>query len=89
MNKTVLLDLINLILMPSVAEAPEGIVPILFLDSYHAHMMKSAVARIQALGVDAFHILGGCTGLSYQPVAVGFNYPLQSHIRCTASGRIG
>ena len=62
MDKTVMLDWIDLILVPYVAEAPAGIVPVLFLDSYHAHMMKSVVARIQALGgVDVFHIPGGCT----------------------------
>ncbi len=80
MDETVMLDWIDLILVPYVAEAPAGIVPVLFLDSYCAHMMKSVVARIQALGVDVFHIPGGCTGLC-QPVDVGFNKPLKTQMR--------
>lgn len=80
MDETVMLDWIDLILEPYVAQAPEGIVPVLFLDSYRAHMMKSVVTRIQALGVEVFHIPGGCTGLC-QPVDVGFNKPLKSRIR--------
>lgn len=80
MDETVMLDWIDLILAPYVAEAPAGIVPVLFLDSYRAHMMKSVVARVQALGVDVFHIPGGCTGLC-QPVDVGFNKPLKTRMR--------
>ncbi len=57
------------------AEAPAGIVPGLILDLYHTHIrMKSVVARDQALGVDVYHIPGGCTGLC-QPVDVVFNKP--------------
>lgn len=44
-----MLDWIDLVLEPYIAQAPEGIVPVLFLDSYRAHMMKSVVTRIQAL----------------------------------------
>ena len=78
MDETVMLDWIYLILLaPYVAEAPVGIVPVLFLDSYRAHMMKAVVACIQALGVDVFHIPAGFTGLC-QPVDVGFNKPLKS-----------
>ncbi len=75
MDKTVMLDWIDLILGHYVAEAPTGIVPVLFLDSYRVHMMKSVVALVQALGVDVYHIPGGYTGLC-QPVDDGFNKPL-------------
>jgi hypothetical protein len=40
MDETVMLDWVDLILVLYVAEAPEGIVPVLFLDSYRAHVMK-------------------------------------------------
>ena len=43
-------------------------------------MMKQVVNRIQDLGVDVFHIPGGCTGLC-QPVDVGFNKPLKTRMR--------
>ncbi len=56
MDKTIMLDWIDLILAPYVAEAPAGIVPVLFLDAYRAHMMTSVVAGVQALGVDVIEI---------------------------------
>ena len=59
MDETVMIDWIDLILAPYVAAAPDGIVPVMFLDSYQAHMMQSVVTRIQALGVDVFHIPAG------------------------------
>ncbi len=47
------------ILAPHVTTAPAGIVPLLALDSYRCHMMKSVVNRIQALGMEVKHITGG------------------------------
>ena len=41
---------------------PEGVQPVLLLDSYRCHMMASVVSRIEAMGVDVIHIPGGCTG---------------------------
>jgi hypothetical protein len=69
MDEQVMLRWVAEVLAPYVEEAPEGIVPVMFLDSYRAHMMASVVERIQALGIDVFHIPGGCTGLC-QPVDV-------------------
>jgi hypothetical protein len=80
MDEEVMLKWVTETLAPYVAQAPEGIVPVLFLDSYRAHMMASVVERIQALGVDVFHIPGGCTGLC-QPVDVGFNKQFKSLMR--------
>ena len=54
MDETVMHDWIDSILKPYMAEAPEGIVPILFLDSYHAHMMSMVFTHIQVLGVVFF-----------------------------------
>ena len=71
---------IDVVLEPYIQSAPEGIVPVLFLDSYRAHMMKRIVSRIHDLGVDVFHIPRGCTVLC-QLVDVGFNKPLKTRIR--------
>lgn len=72
---------IDLVLKPYVATAPDGIVPILFLDSYRwRHMMASIVEKIEELGVEVVHIPGGCTGLC-QPVDVGINKPFKTRVR--------
>ena len=67
-------------LKPYVEAAPEGIIPILFLDSYRCHMMSSVVNSIQALGVEVEHIPGGCTYLC-QPVDVGINKPFKKRLQ--------
>jgi len=46
------------ILAPYVATAPEGIVPILFLDAFSVHLIESVVSRIQELGVEVVPIPG-------------------------------
>ena len=51
---------------------PEGVQPVLLLDSYQRHMMALVVSRIKAMGVHVIHIAGGCTGLT-QPLDVGIN----------------
>ena len=71
---------IDLVLKPYVATAPDGIVPILFLDSYRCHMMASIVGKIEDLGVEVVHIPGGCTGLC-QPVDIGINKPFKTRVR--------
>ena len=60
-------------------DAPDG-VPLVFLDSYHCHIMGSVVMAIQNLGVEVEHIPGGCTYLC-QPVDVGVNKPFKKLIR--------
>ena len=59
---------------------PEGIQPVIFLDSYRCHMMASVVSRIEAMGVDVIHIPGGCTGLT-QPLDVGINRSFKARCR--------
>ncbi|KAI2495445.1 hypothetical protein MHU86_19077 [Fragilaria crotonensis] len=71
---------IERILKPYVDQAPPGIVPLLLLDSYRCHMMKSTVNAIEDLGVEVEHIPGGCTSLC-QPVDVGVNKPFKSRLR--------
>jgi len=51
---------------------PEGVQPVLLLDSYRCHMMASVVSRIEAMGVHVIHIAGGCMGLT-QPLDNGIN----------------
>ena len=80
MDKTVMLQWVDKVLKPYVGNAPEGIVPILFLDSYRCHIMSLVVNAVQGLGVEVEHIPGGCTYLC-QPVDVGVNKPYKTHLR--------
>ena len=79
MDETVMLQWVNKVLKPYVDNAPEGIVPILFLDSYRCHIMVSVVNAVQGLGVEVEHIPGSCTYLC-QPVDVGVNKPYKTHL---------
>jgi hypothetical protein len=80
MDERVMLMWVDKILKPYVIGAPDGIVPLLFLDSYRCHMMASVVERIQGLGVEVEHIPGGCTCLC-QPVDIGVNKPFKKLMR--------
>jgi hypothetical protein len=80
MDEGAMLLWVDKILKPYIETAPEGIVPLLFLDSYHCHMMGSVVQKIQDLGVEVEHIPGGCTSLC-QPIDVGVNKPFKSRTR--------
>jgi hypothetical protein len=80
MDKEVMLLWVEQVLGPYVGTAPDGVVPILFLDSYHCHMMASEVTKIQDLGVEVENIPGGCTGLC-QPVDVGVNKAFKTRIQ--------
>ena len=72
MDKRVMLMWVDMVLKPYVDTAPQNVVPLLFLDSYHCHMMNSVVNVIQDLGVEVEDIPGGCTSLC-QPVDIGIN----------------
>ena len=79
MDKRVMLKWVYNVLETHIAMAPEGIVAILFLDSYRCHMMTSVVTTIPDLSVEVKHFPGGCTPLCY-PVDIGvdkqaFHYP--------------
>jgi transposase-like protein len=80
MDERVMLSWVKNVLKPYVDQAPDGVVPLLFLDSYRCHMMASVMHSIQELGVEVQHIPGGCTSLC-QPVDVGINKPLKTRIR--------
>jgi len=80
MDESIMLMWVEKVLKPYVLQAPDHIIPILFLDSYRCHMMASVVGKIQELGVEVEHIPGGCTGLC-QPVDVGVNKPFKNRIR--------
>ena len=79
MDEAVMVAWVDEVLAPYVAKAPENVVPLLILDSYHCHMMGSVIQQIQELGVEVQHIPGGCTFLC-QPVDVGFNKPFKDRI---------
>lgn len=79
-DKRVMLLWVAKVLKPYVDGAPDGIIPLLFLDSYRCHMMHSVVDAIQSLGVEVEIIPGGCTSL-VQPVDVGVNKPFKNRLR--------
>ena len=56
MDHKIMREWIDAVLKPYVEQAPEGIVPVLFLDSYCAHMMEEIANLIQALSIEVFHI---------------------------------
>ncbi len=66
-----MLDWIEHVLAPYVATASPGIIPILFLDQFRVHKLRSIANAIQALGMQVEFIPAGCTGL-IQPVNVCF-----------------
>ena len=86
MDEYVMLIWVERVLKPYVLEAPEHVVPLLFLDSYGCHMVASVVTKIQLLGVEVEHIPDGCTALC-QPVDIGVNKPLR--VEFTSNGNIG
>ncbi len=61
-------------------DAPPGIIPILFLDSFKVHMLGSVILKIQVLGVEVEFIPPGCTGL-IQPLDVGYNKAFKSKVK--------
>ena len=79
-TEDIMLEWIEVVLKPYVADVPPGIVPILFLDSFTVHKMGSVVNAIQALGVEVDFIPPGCTGI-VQPVDVGYNKPFKTTLR--------
>jgi hypothetical protein len=80
MDESIMQKWITLVLKPYVETAPDGVRPILFLDSYRCHLMASVVNVIEAMGVQVEHIPGGCTGLC-QPIDVGIGKPLKNRVR--------
>ena len=63
-----------------VGQAPPGITPLLFLDSYGVHKMTFVNRAINDLGVEVIITPPGCTGLT-QPVDVGYNKPFKGLVR--------
>jgi hypothetical protein len=61
MDERVMIMWVDGVLKPCIANAPQHVIPLLTLDSCCCHMMASVVTRIQELGIEVKHILGGCT----------------------------
>ena len=78
-DERLMLMWVEMVLKPYVDTAPDNVVPILFLDSYHCHMMNLVVNAIQDLGVEVEHIPGDCTSLC-QPVDIGINKPFKAFL---------
>ena len=78
-DERVMLMWVDMVLKPYVDTDPENVVLLLFLDSYHCHMMNSVVNAIQDLGVEVDHIPGACTSLC-QPVDIGINKPFKAFL---------
>ena len=78
MDKRVMLMWVD-ILKKYVGTALQHVVPLLFFDSYHCHMMNSVVNAIQDIGVEVDHNPGGCT-LLCQPVDIGINKPFKAFL---------
>ena len=75
-----MLDWIEVVLKPYVANVPPGIVPSLILDLFTIHKMGSVVNAIQDLGVEVDFIPPGCTSM-VQLVDVGYNKPFKAKVR--------
>ena len=80
MDETVMLQWVGDVLSPYIQQAPSDVRPVLLLDSYRCHMMKSVVSKIQNLGVEVEHIPAGSTGL-VQTIDVGIGKPLKNRVR--------
>ena len=79
-SEDIMLEWVSDVLVPYVATAPPGIVPLLYLDSFRVHMMGSVIAAIQAIGVEVEFIPPGCTGL-VQPVDMGYNKAFKAKLK--------
>jgi hypothetical protein len=66
-DEPTMLKWINEILASYAVTALEGVVPILFLNSFSVHMKATVVNAIQYLGVQVEFIPPGCTGLLTLP----------------------
>ena len=78
-EEMMLLVWVEKVLKPYVMTCPDGIVPLLLLDSFRCHMMANVVKACNDPGVKVEHIPGGCTYLC-QPVDIGINKPCKSRI---------
>lgn len=80
MSESLMMMWIEKSLAPYVAQAPDGIIPLLFLDSYSVHKMGSVNRVISDLGVEVVIIPPGCTGVT-QPVDIGYNKPFKGLVQ--------
>ena len=79
MDKHCMMEWIEVVLKPYAEQAGSDTTPILVLVSYCCHLMGSVVGKIQELGIEVWHIPGGCTG-NLQPIDVGINKPFKNRV---------
>ena len=80
MSKDLIIMWVEKCLTPYVATAPDGIIPLLFLDSYSVHKMGSINRAINDLGVEVIIIPPNFTSIT-QPVDIGYNKPFKELVR--------
>jgi DDE superfamily endonuclease len=80
MDEAKMLHWVEAMLVPYCNNAPDGVVPLLLLDSYNCHLMPSAITAIESAGVGLAYIPPGCTWLC-QPIDVGLGRPYKDHVK--------
>ena len=80
MDERVMQIWIERVLTPYITTAPQGIQPLLILDSFRCHQMASIIQSLDNIGTEVRHIPAGCTGLC-QPIDVGIAKPLKDRVR--------
>jgi len=80
MDERVMKIWIERVLTPYITTVPQGIQPLLILDSFRCHQMASIIEILENVGTEVKHIPAGCTGLC-QPVDVGITKPLKDRVR--------
>jgi DDE superfamily endonuclease len=80
MDEAKMLHWVEATLIPYCNDAPDGVVPLLLLDSYSCHQMPSVITAIESAGVELAYIPPGCTWLC-QPIDVGLGRPYKDHVK--------
>ncbi len=80
MDKPMMMNWMEVCLMPWKNMLAPTVVPLLILDSFHVQMMGPVIERIQHLGIKVQYIPSKCTYLC-QPIDVGVNRPLKKTVK--------
>jgi hypothetical protein len=80
MSEDLMMMWIEQCLAPYVMMAPDGIIPLLFLDSYCVHRMGSVNRAINNLGIEVIILPPNCTSIT-KPVDIGYNKPFKELVR--------
>ncbi len=64
MDKEVMLEWIDMVLVPYLQERGDGVGPVLLLDGYKVHKMDSVMDKLREIGIEAYFIPGGLTSIA-------------------------